>query len=166
MWLITTGGFVSAVQDPKNEDGVVVRARDKKSLETMLEGITLAGAAAEKDSELHDASLYRVGEIVTGQGTDYRWRTKMSKATFAIFVQYEVMNFLTYSNFKNALTESRGDVWHDAAMNVWVDMLAVDDGPKKKGRNGRYGSWGDLTGRPEPTDAELAEIDAAWGIKK
>lgn len=159
MWVFTTGGFVSAVQDKKDPDRVVIRARDKQSLETLLEGVTLAGAAAEQDPELHDAELYRVGEITTGEGTDYRWRTRLSKATFAIWLQYEVMNYLGYTNFKDALTPARGKKYHDAAMNVWVAMLAVDDGPKGKGR------WPNYSGAPEPTDEELAAIDAAWGVK-
>lgn len=153
MWIISTGGFVSAVQDPKDSDRLVIRSRDRQSLVTMLEGIELAGAAAGDT----DGELYTASSIVTGQGTDYRYRVRLSKATFAIWVQYEVLNFLTYPNFKNALTESRGKVWHDAAMNVWVDMLKTDDGPKTVGQK----SW-DLSGAPEPTPEELEAIEAAF----
>ena len=144
MWIFTTEGFVSAVEDKTDADKVVVRARDKKSLEAMLQTIELAGDAINHDAaDGVEPVEFGPYEIVTGLGTDYRWRVSgIDKGTFALFMQFEIMNFLGYGNFKDALTKSRGDEYHDAAMNVWVDMLAVDDGPKLKGKR----NW-DLTGR-------------------
>lgn len=127
MWLFTTGGFLSAVEHRDNADMLVVRARDKQSLETMIEGIELAGTAAGKDL----SGL----EIVQKTPSDYPWRVELSKATFALFAVNEIMNYLNYHNFKNAVTESRGDTWHKAAMNVWVDMLAVADSGDGTGTN-------------------------------
>lgn len=160
MWIFTTEGFISAVQDRKDEDKVVVRARDKKSLEAMLQTIELAGEAINRDAaDGVEPVEFGPYEIVTGLGTDYRWRVSgIDKGTFALFMQFEIMNFLGYSNFKDALTKSRGRVFHDAAMSVWVDMLAVDDGPKVAGR-----AW-DLTGADwsnEPSWEELRDLEAA-----
>lgn len=164
MWIFTTEGFISAVQDKKNDDAVVVRARDKKSLEAMLATIELAGEAINRDAaEGAEAVVFGPYEIVTGLGTDYRWRVSgIDKGTFALFMQFEIMNFLQYGNYKTALTASRGRVYHDAAMNVWVDMLAVDDGPRPK--SGKQG-W-DLTGADwssEPSWEQLrdTELEAA-----
>lgn len=160
MWIFTTEGFISAVADKKDPDKLVIRARDKKSLESMLQTIELAGEAINADAEEGvEAVEFGPFEIVTGQGTDYRWRVSgMDKGTFALFMQFEIMNFLSYTNYKDALTESRGEKYHRAAMNVWVDMLAVDDGPK--GLPGR--SW-DLTGGhwdgAEPSWAEIREAE-------
>lgn len=162
MWIFTTEGFISAVQDPKDPDAVQVRARDRKSLESMLQSIELAGEAindaADEGVEPVDLGSH---EIVTGLGTDYRWRVQgLKKGTFALFLQFEVLNYLEYTNFKNALTASRGEGYHKAAMNVWVDMLAVDDGPKLK--NGKQ-DW-NLTGRDfgaEPSWAEIREAELA-----
>lgn len=158
MWIFTTGGFVSAVEDKNNAEGVVVRARDRAALVNMLEGIELAGNAS--------GDAQAVGEIVTGEGTDYRWRVRLSKATFAIWLQYEVLNFLDYGNFKNALTAERGDDYHRACMNVWTDMLAVDDGPKQTGKKRNWnltgrdgGGWG-----PEPTFSELRKMERELGF--
>ena len=158
MWIFTTEGFISAVQDPKNEDAVVVRARDRRALESMLQTIELAGEAINRDSaEGVEDVVFGPYEIVTGLGTDYRWRvSSIDKGTFALFMQFEIMNFLHYTNYKSALTQSRGREYHDAAMNVWVDMLAVDDGPKITGR-----PW-DLSGADwthEPSWAELHKIE-------
>lgn len=132
MWVFTSGGFVSAVQHRDNEDLVMVRARDRQSLETMLEGVELTGAA---DGEVFDRP-----EIVSVPG-DYRWRVTVSKATFVLFLQFEVLNYLNYDNFKDALSASRGKIYHDAAMGVWVKMLAVDDGPKEE-TGARDRAWG------------------------
>ena len=119
MWLFTTGGFLSAVEHRDDNTMLMVRARDKQSLETMLEGIEVAGAAAGQEKvEL---------KIIQKLPSDYPWRVEVSKATFALFVQHEIMNYLNYHNFKSAVTEIRGQKWHNAAMNVWVDMLAVSD---------------------------------------
>lgn len=178
MWVFTTGGFVSAVEHRDDKDKVMVRARDKQSLQTMIEGIELAGAAAGDDL----TGL----EIVKKTPSDYPWRVEMLKATFALFLVHETMNYLNYHNFKNGLTETRGEKWHKAAMNVWVDMLAVSD--TKEGTNygtndhwnGGSGGYAGLAaweeravdeglaesyaelmdGFVEPTDEELAEADA------
>lgn len=123
MWITSTSGFLSAVLDTEDSNRLVVRARDRRSLEAMIETIRLAGAAAGDP----DGPEYQFGAIVTRKGTDYRWRVRVSKATFAHFMSYEIMHCITYPNFKNALKEARGEVWADAASNVWVDMLAVDD---------------------------------------
>jgi hypothetical protein len=135
MWVFTSGGFVSAVQHRDNPDLVMVRARDRQSLETMLEGIELTGVA--------DDEKFVRPDIVSVPG-DYRWRVTVSKSTFVLFLQFEVLNYLNYDNFKNALTETRGKKWHNAAMGVWTDMLAIDDGPKAEvaERNWAFGVHG------------------------
>lgn len=153
MWVFTTGGFVSAVQLRSNPDLVMVRARDRQSLETMLEGVELAGAANDE--------VFERPEIVSVPG-DYRWRVTVSKATFVLFLQFEVLNYLNYDNFKNALTESRGKVYHDAAMGVWVKMLAVDDGPIEE-TGPRDHAWGlqedwTLDGEEEDYEAIMQEL--------
>lgn len=153
MWIFTTGGFVSAVQLRSNPDLVMVRARDQLSLETMLEGIELAGTANDE--------VFERPEIVSVPG-DYRYRVTISKATFVLFLQFEVLNYLNYDNFKTALTASRGEKWHDAAMGVWVKMLAVDDGPveETEPRNHAWGLQSDWTldGEEEDYEAIMQEL--------
>jgi hypothetical protein len=169
MWIFTTEGFISAVQDPNKDDCVQVRARDKKSLESMLQSIELAGEAINADAaEGVEPVVFGPYEIVTGKGTDYRWRVQgLDKGTFALFMQFEILNYLSYKNYKSALTASRGQKYHDAAMNVWVDMLAVDDGPRTaKGKQdwnltgadwSQEPSWEDLRAEELAADAEAAE---------
>lgn len=123
MWIFTSAGFVSAVEHRDDESLLMIRARDKESLKVMLQGVAEAGKAAEEDYGVDGMTIYSEG------GSDYPWRVVMSKATFAIWTTHEIMNFLKYHNFKNALTAIRGEKWHRAAMNVWTDMLAVEDKP-------------------------------------
>lgn len=122
MWIFTSAGFVSAVEHRDDEKLLMVRARDEDSLKIMAQGIEAAGKAA--DENYGEIKIYSEG------GSDYPWRAVVSKATFAIWVQFEIMNYLVYPNFKTALTAFRGEKWHRAAMNVWTDMLAVEDKPK------------------------------------
>lgn len=173
MWIFTTEGFISAVQDPAKEDCVQVRARDKKSLESMLQSIELAGEAINANApEGVEPVVFGPYEIVTGKGTDYRWRVQgLDKGTFALFMQFEILNYLEYTNYKSALTASRGQQYHDAAMNVWVDMLAVDDGPRKKGGKQDWNltgadwskepSWEDLRAEELAIEADAAEDKGA-----
>lgn len=156
MWITTTQGFISAVADPKDPEHLIIRARDRRSLESMIARTRLAATVAGHS----DTPNSQFSDIVTGEGTDYRWRVRASKTTFALFLSHEVLNFLTYRNFKNALKQSRGKVWADAASNVWFDMLAVDDGPKNGHR-----VW-DLSGAPEPVQAASDGIANAFADEK
>lgn len=134
MWIFTTGGFVSAVEHREDPDLLMVRARDHRSLECMLDAIELAGNAEEPGVERERP------EIVMEVPADYPWRVTVPKATFALWLQFEVLNFLRYdSHFKEALQAERGKDFYKAAMKVWVDMLDVEDTSEHhpKGKLGR-----------------------------
>lgn len=119
MWVMFEGGFVSAVQDRDDAAILRVRARDKRSLDTMLDILDLAG---QDISGLNP---------VTAEGTDYRWRVILPRELFGIFL-LEVSDQISYPNFKDQVTITRGKKFRDAFMDVWVAMLAVDDGPRLK----------------------------------
>lgn len=114
MWVMFERGFVSAVEDRDDKNVLRVRARDKMSLLNTLKVIKDSGHGVE--------GL----EIVEGIGTDYRWRVSMPKELFAVFVA-ETATSISYPNFKDRITKTRGQKWHDALMDVWVAMLAVND---------------------------------------
>ena len=106
MWIFTDTGFVSAVADSANEEQLVVRARDRASLEPL--------AAIDGD------------QILVGVGTDYRYRVLCSRETFTYWVA-EQATTIDYPNFKSRVTKTRGHRFADALMKVWTAMLAVDD---------------------------------------
>lgn len=106
MWVFTQDGFVSAVESDRDPGTLVVRARDKQSLQMLSD---LTGA-----------------ELVELRGRDYEYRIFISKDQFTDWVAAQVAA-IDYSNFKNRLWQTRGDVYHDAASHVWGEMLAVSD---------------------------------------
>ena len=106
MWIFTDTGFVSAVADSANDEQLVVRARDRASLEPL--------AAIDGD------------QILVGVGTDYRYRVLCSRETFTYWVAEQAMG-IDYPNFKSRVTKTRGHRFSDALMKVWTAMLAVDD---------------------------------------
>lgn len=106
MWIFTQTGFVSAVADSKDNDKMVVRARDKKSLKPFIEA---TGA-----------------EIVEIPNRDYEYRIYVDKTDFARCLTETVMS-VDYNNFKNRIWDTRGDRYHDVLSRVWGVMLDVSD---------------------------------------
>lgn len=113
MWITTTGGFYSAVQDKQDADILSIRTRDKKSAEI---------AVASIKEWFEEVCVIREGE-----GTDYPYRFRVSRENFSHWVARETMEYLNYTNFKSAAKESRGEVWEIALMGVWKDMMLVTD---------------------------------------
>lgn len=134
MWVWTTAGFVSAVQHRDNHDNLMVRARDEDSLKNMLASIDLAGKALAEDGA--DVAVDTDLKIVTSGKGDYRHRVTMSKSTFALFLQFEVLNYLSYPNFKSELAKFRGPEFTTAAHRVWDNMQLVSDGEQVYGSVG------------------------------
>jgi hypothetical protein len=107
MWVFTQDGFVSAVHGGREHpDRVVVRARDKQSLALL--------------SELVDTPIIEL------DGRDYEYRVVITKEDFSNWLLMHVET-LDYTNYKDRLWSSRGDVYHDAASRVWGEMHAVSD---------------------------------------
>lgn len=159
MWIFTTGGFVSAVEHREDPDLLMVRARDYRSLECMLDSIELAGNAEEPDVERERP------EIVMEVPADYPWRVTVPKATFALWLQFEVLNFLRYdSHFKEALQAERGKDFYKAAMKVWVDMLDVEDTAEHHAKGlGKsfFEGWGRYP-LADVSDEDWPEPDETW----
>lgn len=106
MWVFTDHGFISAVQHHSMPDTVVVRARDKRSLERI-------------------SNKYGT-DIVQLRGTDYPHRTYVTREQFAEYMASEAEK-VDYTNYKSRLHVTRGDVYYDAATSVWSTMHEVQD---------------------------------------
>lgn len=121
MWVMTTGGFVSAVQEKDDPSLVSVRARDRESLQTVVDSVEMVSGLS--------------GPVIrTGEGTDYPYRITVSKEAFAQWLAFEVNEYITYPNFKDAVTSTRGSDWHDALISVWTAMIKItDQGGRKHG---------------------------------
>lgn len=106
MWVFTQDGFVSAVASDRDPEVLVVRARDKMSL-SLLADVTGS-------------------DIVELPGRDYEYRVFITREQFSNWLLSHVES-LDYTNYKNRLWSTRGDVYHDAASHVWGEMLSVSD---------------------------------------
>lgn len=123
MWLFTNVGFYSLVQDKDDSDILVVRTRDRESARTALDAL--------------ETEFGWVTALVENAGTDYPYRFHVSREVAALWAASEVRNYITYTNYKSALSTARGPQWESAAMRVWADMHAVTD-PEKQDQ-GYYG---------------------------
>ena len=106
MWIFTDNGFVSAVRKADNPSVLTVRARDRKSLESLA---SQTGAV-----------------IAQSPNADYPYRVFVKQEEFAQWAFEQSMN-VNYNNFKNQVAKTRGYEFARALGNVWVAMLEVED---------------------------------------
>jgi hypothetical protein len=108
MWLFTTRGFYSVVQDKKNADLLWMRARLGGDLESLRE---LAPS---------------LGETLEWKATDYRYRASIKRADFTALLA-KLAEELTYGNFKNTVEDRQGyercDLYHD----IWAVMFRAQE---------------------------------------
>jgi hypothetical protein len=109
IWIVTQTGFVSIVRHRDQPSTLLVRARDRESLRAFC-----ARAAVKEDtiSELADA--------------DYRYRVECGDVELVRYVESSVQD-LDYGNFKDRVTQTRGQRWHEVLLTVWRTLLRLDD---------------------------------------
>ena len=109
MWIFTTDGFYSVVQDGFcKPDEVVVRARIRQDLENILDNF---------EPEV---------EIIEIQAADYRYRMIVPKQLWARYLMNSVKK-INYSNFKNQLDHG-DDKRHQAYFRCWAAMNQFQKG--------------------------------------
>ena len=108
MWIFTTSGFISAV---KIDDHIIVRARDKKSLEPL---------AHFTHQSIKHTPL-----------SDYPYRLTSNSKQFAQWTEAMASN-IDYSNFKSEVALTRGNKFAKALSKVWSDMHDVEDSEARK----------------------------------
>ena len=101
MWIFLPKSFISVVQKPGDTDVLTVRARIKGDIE----------------------SVFPQAKVEVNQGSDYKYRARVPRDEVAQVLHDQVMN-LDWSNFKGAVKAKKR---HDAYMNVWSAMYAVQD---------------------------------------
>lgn len=106
MWVFTETGFVSAVCHYSQDGVVVVRSRDRQSLE---------GLAAVIDAPIENSPA-----------NDYPYRVWVSKQQFQKWLADSVEK-MAYTNFKNRVQDTRGEEFHDALSSVWSVMHDIED---------------------------------------
>jgi hypothetical protein len=110
MWVFSETGFVSAVVDPKDSNVMVVRSRDKKSIQPLAD---FAGT-----------------EIIELPNRDYEYRVFVERGTFSDWVLRSIST-MEYGNYKSRMYTTRGDEFTHSLSDVWSVMLNVSDKRKK-----------------------------------
>jgi hypothetical protein len=101
MWIFTSTGFVSVVTHRDDPDLVVVRARDRVSLEPLIE---------------------RTGaELNPWESWDYAFRIVVPRRVFASWLA-EQAEAIDYPNFKDSAKARRGGEFVTALGRVWQAM--------------------------------------------
>ena len=118
MWLMTPLGFFSIVCKPDDVGGgtLTIRARVKSDLEALRRDF-----------------LPRLGPIVEGGGTDYRYRAKAPRSEIADAVAGLVRQ-IDYSNFKNEVAARQGKQRADRYGQVWHALYDLEE---PRARNGK-----------------------------
>lgn len=117
MWLMTTKGFLSAVQHSDEPDLLVVRGRVKNDVRE------LAQFAVGDESPAADAEAL----IVPYPQADYPWRVIVSKDMWASYVHKQALE-VDYFNFKTAVAthglpgHHHANAYHD----VWLALLPLE----------------------------------------
>jgi hypothetical protein len=140
MWIMTTAGFYSAVQDKQDTSLLSVRTRDRESAQIAVDSLEMW--------------FGEVCEVRTGEGTDYPYRFTVKRENFAQWAAQEIMEYLNYTNFKSAAKSSRGEDWESALMNVWVAMMAVTDEEMQD-----HGYYGTIYGKTNPHYADYSDLE-------
>lgn len=102
MWVFTESGFISAVRHFDYPDKVMIRARDKKSLDW-------AGVPVTRTPE-----------------GDYPYRVTVSNEDFKAWLCANV-DMLDYYNFKSQVAAVRGYQYAHPLHEVWSAMHDVED---------------------------------------
>lgn len=105
MWIFTTSGFVSAVQDSADRT-IIVRSRDKKSLAILAKTFN--------------------AEIKHTPVADYPYRLKVRHDQLAQWVAAQAIG-IEYNNFKSEVAQTRGTSFVCALSKVWSTMHEVED---------------------------------------
>lgn len=106
MWIYTPTGFISAVAKRSSPTELTVRARDRQSLNGLVE---LTGAPA-----------------TIGEGTDYPYRVVVSRETFKFWLSRQVDD-LDYGNFKDEAHRVSGYEYASVLGRIWTDSLSLED---------------------------------------
>jgi len=123
MWIFTTDGFFSVVQDHRDKNMVHVRARRREHLEGLLR--TLATALRNRYS-------WKMPQILGTDTADYPVRVIMSRVVWADYLEYSGKT-INYDNFKSRVSGSGewAEHYHGALMSVWSILNRHLDGRER-----------------------------------
>lgn len=99
MCICLNNSYLSIVADNKNHDRLLIRARRKGDIE----------------------STFPEAHVVINRGTDYKYRSRISRRVVAMAIADRVLN-IDYDNFKDSVDDQE---LHDAYFRVWSAMYKI-----------------------------------------
>lgn len=102
MWLFTSSGFVSIVQDRDNKENLLVRARVRSHLQ----------------------ALFPQSKVAETLDSDYRFRCTVTRKSVEKVIAKLVAS-IDYDNFKNSISQP---AYHSACQKVWGVMHGLQAG--------------------------------------
>jgi hypothetical protein len=109
MWIFTTRGFYSVVQDASDPNMVVIRARHRDDL------VALPFLSAAPD------------HIIETPQADYPVRVRMQKRIWVEDILPALGEEITYPNFKDAVKKQQGVVRANVYTRVWAELHDLEE---------------------------------------
>lgn len=106
MWLFTKYGFYSTVTAHGDINKIMVRSRDKKHLENLIDRFPTSLAPCK---------------ILTTKDTDYKYRIIVNGILWSDVVEDMALE-IDYSNFKNEATKLGDKKYMEALHEIWAVM--------------------------------------------
>jgi hypothetical protein len=111
MWLFTQDGFISAVAHRDKIGVILVRARDRQSLDSLIDYC----GSPDLPNEIHHTPR-----------ADYPYRLEIDRSQFARWLVDQTYE-IDYDNFKSRVHHTRGDDFELPLHQVWSIMHSVED---------------------------------------
>lgn len=101
MFIAFSEGILSVTQDKDDDNAFLVSAKRPETLEVVFDSITLAGVAEEEEEEDRPTSLTLNFDAIE-KDSGFPFETRIFKPTFALFLQFELLNYLEYSHISES----------------------------------------------------------------
>lgn len=118
MWIFTTAGFISVSAHPADRDVLVIRARDRASIDTVADGVELVGGS----EAVHVETLPLAFPTVA-----YPFQVYVDRAAFGTWLAHETAEYVDYEDFERAAEGSLGPDWADVLRRVRINASAIED---------------------------------------
>jgi len=112
MWLFTTDGFYSAVEDKHDPSFILVRTRTAQDAANLQDRLAAIRCHVEVEATPH---------------ADYGWRLLVPRLMWAIYLQNAV-EAIDYTNFKDKVHEVQGQKRSDLYLDVWSTLWDLQHG--------------------------------------
>lgn len=120
MWIFSTAGFFSVIENEDDHDMVDVRSRAKLALLFMID--TIAQLHPKDDPY----------EVQRTTRDDYPYTITIPKTYLAEWARREIMEYVNYSDFGEKMLHERGPAYRDVLLECWASSLKLTDQEGKR----------------------------------